>query len=166
MKRRHRLVDATCCQCGAGFQRAPCDLRRSGRHFCSIACRTAGLRRPVSMGSYTCAGCETVFQRPDWGSRRRQKTYCSRDCYWASVDRAALGRRGGSQKDRRPTDPAVLADRARRGGLARARNLSPERLREIAMLGVAARTRSSAVKSGLGVRAGTLVVFGVRLGRR
>lgn len=91
----------------------------------------------------------------------------------ASFCHVEAGRKGGLAAAKVPVDPAVAAARSRLGGLARSRNLTPERIREISRLGVEARLRKlspsdrSAIarKSSATLRFGPLVVFGVRVGK-
>ena len=120
-----------------------------------------------------CGKCGVQFLKL-WNDFRRCKNhYCSRACSLAAFDHAEAGRKGALSASRSPVDPAVAAARARLGGLARTRNLTPERLREIAWLGVEARLRKlppekrSAIarKSSATRRFGPLVVFGVRVGK-
>lgn len=121
-----------------------------------------------------CGKCGVQFQKL-WNDYRRCKNhYCSRDCSLASFDHVEAGRKGGLAAAKVPVDPEVAAARARLGGLARTRNLTPERLREISRLGVEARLRklSPEERSAIGrrssatLRFGPLVVFGVRVGKQ
>lgn len=84
-------------------------------------------------------GCMEIFTRLASEARRRCRHFCGRGCYMAVVDRVALGRAAAAAPVLRPAPPLVRYLRSQKGGQARARNLSPERLREIALLGVAAR---------------------------
>jgi len=86
------------------------------------------------------------------------------------MDPVELGRLGGAQRDRRLPDRAVMAERSRKGGLARAARLPRARLVQIAMLGVAARLGAARAKIEATARVTKRIgrqpiVLGVRLGR-
>lgn len=113
-----------------------------------------------------CEGCSTPFRKIATEFAKRRHHYCNTACYMLNVDHRALGILGG--KAPKVIAPEVARARSRKGGLARARNLTPERMREIALAGVRSRQANPAWK----VRAlltrrtgGSPVVFGVRLGK-
>lgn len=149
------------------------DLWRSRRQFCTKACLYAAMRTGRAFTLVPCAGCGVVFKKmPSEVRRNRERHFCSRKCWHGSADYAAMGRIGG-RVEKAPLDPAFLAERARKGGLARARALSPERLREIAAVALEARRRMSPeevragqLKQVASRRFGAKVVLGVRVGRR
>lgn len=151
--------------CGEIFSRRPCDLRRAGRPYCCRRCFEISLATGPVMKIYTCAGCGVPVERARSQVKRRKKVFCSLPCYRQNGDFENLGRLGGSAPHA-PLAPGLAAVRSRKGGFARAAALSPERLRAIAMLGVAARTSASAIRAKLSRLAGPTVVLGVRLGRR
>lgn len=64
---------------------------------------------------------------------RSQRHYCTKLCYLASVDRSALGRAGAAAP--RYVSPAKRFARSQKGGLARAKTQTKERLSEIGRMG-------------------------------
>lgn len=137
---------------------------------CSTACRDAKARTGRTMVAVSCAGCGAPFQKiaseVDRSSARDGKHYCGMPCYLAHVDHAMLGRIGARAP--RHVDPALAQARSRKGGLARAANLTPERRREIAMIGVRAKRaagKEAERRGALHRRFGKAVALGVRLGR-
>lgn len=166
---RGRIGTAVCCleSCGRTFERRIYDIGRGERTFCSIACRSLGARRGRTLTMVPCDGCGTIFGKRPVDVQRCKRHFCSHACYLANVDRSLLGRIGGAAPH--AYDPAVLRARSSKGGRSRAQRLSKERLREIAMLGVAAR-RANALevkrKQSFSRRFGKQAIFGVPLGRR
>jgi hypothetical protein len=147
MTRRGRMGEGVCSNpaCGVVFPRALRDLRRHKRQFCSHACQGAVLAGKT-MIQCTCAGCGLVFPRRAAAARRARRHYCSRECAVAHVDYAAQARAGWRKTPVRRDPPALVKfERSRKAGFARAHALSPRRLREIAMLGVAARRAKASV---------------------
>jgi hypothetical protein len=119
--------------------RALRELRRHKRQFCGHPCQGAVLAGKT-MIQCTCAGCGLVFPRRAAAVRRAKTHYCSIQCARAHTDHAALASAGWQKTPVRRLPPALVRfERSRKAGFARARALSPKRLREIAMLGVAAR---------------------------
>lgn len=138
VKRRGRKVELVCDHCSLAFIRVAIEAGRSkdGRSFCSRVCSGAA-RRGRAMVSLFCECCFRPFERAKHVAARHEHHYCGRDCFLACVDRVALGRAGGAAA--RPASPAMRFLRSQAAGFARARNLTPERMREIALMGVAAR---------------------------
>lgn len=120
-----------------------------------------------------CSGCGRAFQKLAAEVKRCVRHYCSPGCYRAHVDYRALGSAGARAPYRRLPSEEARRARSRLAGLSRARNLSPERLREIALAGVRGRMekvsperqRAIAKENGAKRRFGP-AVLGVRLGRR
>lgn len=167
--RRGRKATATCSGdgCGVVFERVARDLVRFKRVFCSGRCRDLAAATGRTYVDTVCDGCGGPCRKLASEWKRYARHYCTPACYQASVDRAALGRAGAAVA--KAVDPEKARERSRKGGLARARNLTPEQLREIAMAGVRARldpARRSEVtrKAVMNRRFGKLSVLGVRLG--
>lgn len=159
------LAVCSLASCSEIFGRRVSDLLRSPKPYCSRACFFCASRTGPTMTHVRCRGCSATFERMLSEVNRREHAYCSIACYRRNTSFQALGRRGGTAPH--PILPLeVRKSRARAGGLARGRNLSKARLQEIAALGVAARTKDSALRSRFGRRAGATVVLGVRLGLR
>lgn len=165
-----------CCHnptCGEAIISRGEDLWRSKRNFCTMACLYAAMRTGRAFTMVPCANCGVLFRKsPTEVRRSRTRHFCSRKCWHASADYAAMGRVGGAV-EKAPLDPAFLRERARKGGLARAKALSPERLREIAALALEARRRMSPEevreaqrRQVASRRFGPVAVLGVRLGRK
>lgn len=119
-----------------------------------------------------CSGCGRVFQKLAAEVRRCQKHYCSPACYRAHVDYRALGAAAHTSPFRRLPSPEARFARSRAAGLARARNLSKEQLRAIALLAVKGRMekvsperRSEIARKNGATRRFGPALFGVRLGR-
>jgi hypothetical protein len=175
MGRRGRLVAAVCSlpSCGDIFTRTPRDLARARVPYCSRACRDTAARTGKTYTWVACwgKGCKVAFQKLQVEVDRCKRNFCSVPCYLRSVDRAALGRLGGAAP--KYVAPDVRFRRSQLGGLARARKLSPERIREISLRAVRARLEKrwtgqrSAVsrKAFMTQRFGPVSVLGVRLGR-
>ena len=172
--RRGARGSAVCGQCGTTFVRRLFDLRRAKRNFCSHACRNASYRTGPTMAVVGCAGCGTIFAKTLSAILRIRygkpvkRHYCTMACFMAHADYEAMGRAGATAPDRRH-DPVKASERARKGGFARAAKLSKDRLREIAQLGVKARASMTAEQwreAQRKRRFGSLVVLGVRVGRR
>lgn len=148
-----RRVVLACSRCDEIFTRPFHDAARAPRApFCSKACHAASMRTGRRMAEVVCSGCGVGFRKLPSEVKRtgRQRHYCSVPCYLANVDHAALARAGARAPSRRPVPPAARFLRAQKAGLARARSLSPERLRAIAMKGVAARLAKRATRGAYG----------------
>ena len=143
---RGRRVLLVCLQCEEIFSRRTVDARRSPRSYCSRACFASSIRTGRTVGGVSCAGCRMPLLRPLWNIRNQLKHYCTRPCYEAHVDRAALGRRAAAAPNRLQASPIARFLRSQKAGLARARKLGPERLREIAILGARARIEQGATR--------------------
>lgn len=144
-----RRVPLACVHCDEVFTRRLVDLGRGLKGpFCSKACHASSMRTGRRMLEVVCSGCGVGFRKLPSEAKRtgRRRHYCSVPCYLANVDHAALARAGAAAPSRRPVPAAARFLRAQKAGLARARNLSPERLREIALLGVAARLAKRATR--------------------
>lgn len=120
-----------------------------------------------------CSGCGRPFQKLASEVRRCSKHYCTPACYRLHVDYRQLGLASSRAPYRRLPSEEARRARSRLAGLARARNLSPERLREIALVGVRARMEKLSPERRLEIarengrkRRFGPAVLGVRLGRR
>lgn len=135
-----RRVAAVCSQCDEIFTRRVVDFGRGKVTFCGRRCHGDALRTGRRRVPVPCNGCGITFMKlpAQVNHRGSTKNFCTQRCYLSQVDRQALGR-AGSRAPKKPVPIAARFLRAQRAGIARARNLSPERLREIAMMGVAAR---------------------------
>ncbi len=171
---RGRIVERVCCNpaCERVFQRRACDLTRThpDRVYCSRMCKAYMQCTGRTMWQLVCPrdGCGRSFWRQASVARQAEVNYCSAECYHLAVDRVALGRKGGAVAHLF-TSPEVKRERSRKAGLARAAKCSPEKLREIAMKGVAARKAAGAAavkKANFHRRFGKLFAFGVPLGRK
>lgn len=136
--RRAKRVVLICRHCDDVFSRVKSDAKKSKGSFCSPRCQ-ALYRHGFKFAVVACETCLQPFQKVATHVRRCAHHYCSRPCYHATVDRAALGRLGSAAPRSREPSPYVRFRRSQAGGLQRGRQLSKERLHEIAMLGVAAR---------------------------
>lgn len=120
-----------------------------------------------------CFGCGQEFYKLGSEVKRCERHYCRVACYLQHVDYRMLGKASAAAPYRRLPSDEVRAARSRLAGLARARNLSADRLREIALAGVRGRMekvpperrRAIARENGAKRRWGP-AVLGVRLGRR
>lgn len=93
----------------------------------------------VTKVKVVCAGCAAWFLLlPGEARKRHGRLFCGRPCAIAHTDFRAMGRLS-ARSPRRDVSQEAKERRSSLGGRARARSLSPERLREIAMLGVKAR---------------------------
>lgn len=130
-------IALVCRQCDEIFTRVLYDHLRAKGSFCSKRCAGEFLAGAPVTPLY----CETCFQpflkRTALLKRSRQH-FCSRTCYHVSVDRLELGRLGGTASRLVPRSEIDKFRRSSAGGKARSR-IGPARLREIALLGVAAR---------------------------
>lgn len=140
-----RRVAEVCEQCAEIFTRRVVDAGRCARVFCSKACHASSMRTGRRMVEVSCSGCGVLFKKLPSEVARSSRHYCTPACYHAHVDRSALGRLGAAAGPRH-VPLAARFYRAQQAGLARARNLSPARLREIAMMGVAARLAKKATR--------------------
>jgi len=143
---RGRRVLLSCLQCDEIFSRRTVDARRSPRPYCSRACFASSIRTGRTVAKVACSGCQGVLWRAPWNIAHQQDHYCTRACYEANVDRAALGRRAAAAPNRLQASPIARFLRSQKAGLARARNLSAARRREISMLAVKARLERGATR--------------------
>lgn len=170
----HKMANATCSRCGASFSRRAADLLKFANHYCGLKCRDEAKRTGRTYVTLSCAGCGVSFQRMKSDSLRAKVHYCTRECSRKHCDYRRLGLLASQVKDRREIPIEVRQARSRLGGLARAAVLSKEQLRAIAAAGVAARRekhtdldrRRFGVKAAATRRFGSVVVLGVRVGRR
>ncbi len=142
-------IALACDRCDEIFTRRSIDAARSRRQFCSRACLADTMRTGRTRVEVVCCGCLSPFMKIATEMRRRGslKNYCSAKCYHAHVDRARLGRLGGSVPKYVPAAQRFL--RSQKAGLARARNLTRQELRAIALKGVAARMANRTERRGL-----------------
>jgi len=143
---RGRRVLLVCLQCEEIFSRRTVDARRSPRPYCSRSCFASSIRTGRTVVQVACSGCQAVLLRAPWNIRNQRDHYCTRPCYEAHVDRAALGRRAAAAPNRLQASPIARFLRSQKAGLARARNLSAARRREISMLAVKARLERGATR--------------------
>jgi hypothetical protein len=163
--RRGRLAPAVCSLpgCSEIFTRFVSDLARTPTPYCSRDCRDIAARVGRGYGEVVCWGCQAPFRKLLAEVKRSTRNFCGHACYQRSIDFSVLGHLGGLA-------PKVVAPwkkfrRAQLGGLARTRNQGQEGLRAIALKAVASRLANRAT-TAVKRRAGSTVVFGVRLGRR
>lgn len=142
MSDHHHRVALACERCDEIFTRRLRDALRAKGCYCSKGCQGG---RGRTMVPVTCAGCGKPYRKIRSEVLRCNRNFCSRPCYQGSIDMKALERRS-REVQRTPAPAAARFLRAQAAGLARGRNLSPERLREIAMMGVAARLERRATK--------------------
>lgn len=148
--RANRRVLLCCTNCHEIFSRAKGDAKKSKGSYCSARCQ-AIYRTGFKYVRLACETCLTMFEKVAAQARRCTHHFCSTRCYWATVDRVALGRLGSAAPRTKSTSAYVRFRRSQAGGAARARSLSKERLREIALLGVAARRARGSISKPFSV---------------
>ena len=148
MTSRGRFVLLACAGCEDIFSRRVSDVGRARQAFCGAACQADARRTGRAMVEVPCFECGASLRRSRWLIARQERFYCA-PCYQRTTRIAQYGRLGGLASQAK-TGPVERFLRGQRGGFARARALTRERIQEIGRQAAAARLTRGARSLGDG----------------